>query len=240
MEYKESFKLRLDDIDRECNITNKTILRIFENIAGYHSDSLGRGVLTMDETGTTWILLEWKVKVIKRQKYDEEIRVNTWPRSFNKFYTYRDFEIYNEKGEICVIGTSKWLLLDIKKSKIAKLDENLINKYGIVDKNVFNQEEVEKIQEPENFESEITYKINRKDIDFNGHVHNLNYLDLAIEALPEKIYLENNFDDIRITYKKEIKLGETIKCKYGKVNDKNVVSIFSEDEKIKHAIIELK
>lgn len=240
MEYKENFKLGVDDIDKECNITNKSILRIFENIAGYHSDTIGRGVMSKDEKGSTWILLEWKVKVLKRQRYGDIIKAKTWARSFKKYYTYRDFEIYNKSGEICVIGTSKWILLDLNKSKIAKFDENLIKNYGIVDKNVFNKEEIEKIKEPENYENEILYKINRKDIDFNGHVHNLNYLDLAYEALPENIYLENNFDNIRITYKKEIKLGETVKCKYGKEKDKHIVSIFSEDESIKHAIIELK
>ena len=45
-------------------------------------------------------------------------------------------------------------------------------------------------------------------------MHNLNYLDLANEALPEEIYKEGKLNDIRITYKKEIKLGEIVKCKY--------------------------
>ena len=87
--------------------------------------------------------------------------------------------------------------------------------------------------------SETQYKVKRADIDVNNHMHNLNYVDLANEALPEEVYREKHFDNLRISYKKEIKLGETVKCKYAYENNKNIVAIKSEDDKILHAIIEM-
>ncbi len=92
---------------------------------------------------------------------------------------------------------------------------------------------------PDNFESEILYKVQRKDIDVIGHMHNLYYLDLAYEALPDEVYNKRPFDNIRVMYKKEIKFGETVKCKYAKDENRNIVVIESEDEKILHAIIEV-
>ena len=71
-------------------------------------------------------------------------------------------------------------------------------------------------------------------------MNHLYYLDLAYEALPEDIYDQRPFDEIRIMYKKEIKLGDTVVCKYSYENDKHIVVIQSEDEKTLHAIIELK
>ena len=87
--------------------------------------------------------------------------------------------------------------------------------------------------------SETQYKVKRADIDVNNHMHNLNYVDLANEALPEEVYREKHFDNLRISYKKEIKLGETVKCKYAYENNKHIVAIKSEDDKILHAIIEM-
>ena len=72
-----------------------------------------------------------------------------------------------------------------------------------------------------------------------GHMHNLYYLDLAYEALPEEVYEQRPFDDIRIMYKKEIKLGEIVICKYTKLEDKNIVVIESQDGKVLHAMIAL-
>ena len=70
-------------------------------------------------------------------------------------------------------------------------------------------------------------------------MHNLNYLDLANEALPEDIYRGKDLDNIRISYKKEIKLGETVKCKYAFKEGKHIIVIKSEDDTVLHAIIEM-
>lgn len=83
------------------------------------------------------------------------------------------------------------------------------------------------------------YKVQRRDIDVIGHMHNLHYLDLAYETLPDEIYDKRPFDNIRVMYKKEIKFGEMVRCKYSKENDRNIVVIESEDGKILHAIIEI-
>ena len=40
-------------------------------------------------------------------------------------------------------------------------------------------------------------------------------------------------------YRKEIKLEETVKCRYTREEDKHIITIISEDEKNIHAIIEL-
>ena len=70
-------------------------------------------------------------------------------------------------------------------------------------------------------------------------MHNIYYLDLAYEALPEDIYNGKQLNNIRVQYRKEIKLGETVKCRYTREEDKHIVTIISEDEKNIHAIIEL-
>ena len=71
-------------------------------------------------------------------------------------------------------------------------------------------------------------------------MHNLYYLDLAYEALPQDVYEKRPFDEIRIMYKKEIKLGDVVVCKYSYENNKHIVVIESQDGEKLHAIIELK
>lgn len=85
----------------------------------------------------------------------------------------------------------------------------------------------------------MTYKVQRRDIDVIGHMHNLYYLDLAYETLPDAVYSKRPFDNIRVMYKKEIKFGETVRCKYSQENNKNIVVIESVDGKILHAIIKI-
>ena len=239
MIFVENFKMGLSDIEKDNKIKNIAILKMLENIGSYHSDIAGYGTNDIPIKKLSWILLDWKLKVIKRPTYGENLEIRTWARVANKFFTYRDFEIYDENKNLCAIATSKWTLVNIKEGKMSKITEDVINSYKPEEKEVFEEEKLEKLQEPKEFISNITYTVKRKDIDINKHMHNLYFLDLAYEALPEDVYNTKVFDNVRIMYKKEIKLGDTVICKYTKKENKHIVVIKSQDEKSLHSIIEL-
>ena len=239
MIFKEKFKMGLNDIGKDNKIKNISILKILENIGGYHSDIAGYGSNDIATNKLTWILLDWKLKVLNRPKYGQTLDVHTWARVGNRFFTYRDFEIYDENGTLCAIATSKWTLINIEEGKMERITEEVIEKYKTEEKEVFPGEKLDKLQMQEEFLSSINYTVKRKDIDINKHMHNLNYLDLAYEALPEEVYNLRPFDNVRIMYKKEIKYGDTVECKYTREDDKYVVVISSQDNKQLHSIIEL-
>ena len=99
--------------------------------------------------------------------------------------------------------------------------------------------EFKKLDAPSSYSNEYIYTTQRRDIDVNKHMHNLNYLDLAYEALPEDVYLNSDFNNIEIMYKTAIKLGDITKCLYSFDNGKHIITIKSLDEKILYCIINL-
>ena len=237
---EHEYDIKLSEIGKNNKITNKAILSCLEDIGGIHSNIAGNGILDIPKTKLTWVLLDWKVKIIRRPIYTEKMRIKTWSRRTIKCYSYRDFEIYDTNNNLIGIATSKWILINIESGKIVKVEDNLLSKYEPeTGKTVFGEDDIEKIKEPEQYLSENEYKAKRSDIDVNNHMHNLNYIELAIEALPEEVYKNQEFNNIRITYKKEIKLRETVKCKYSFNNGTHIIAIKSEDEKILHSLIEL-
>lgn len=238
MIYTENFKIGLKDIGKNNKIKNRAILECLEDIGGYHSDIAGYGVNQIEETQLSWILLDWKLEVKNRPRYGEKLEIHTWARGINKFFTYRDYEIYNQNGEKCAIATSKWVLMNISNGKLERITDNIMEEYHPEEQQVFT-EELDKIKIPTEYSSKIEYIVKRKDIDLNKHMHNLYYLDLAYETLPEEIYEQRPFNKVRIVYKKEIKLGEKIYCYYIKEKNKNVITIKSEDNNTIHAVIEL-
>ena len=122
---------------------------------------------------------------------------------------------------------------------MAELTPEIINLYKREDKSVFEERNMPKLKEPASAISKISYPILRSDIDINNHVHNLYYLDFAYEALPEDVYRAEECDNIEIMYKKQIKLGDKMICKYSKENNEHIISIKSEDESVLHAIVKL-
>ena len=237
---ENEYTIKLSEIGIGNKATNKAILSYLEDIGGMHSNQAGYGIYEIEQTHLSWILLGWRLQVIRRPKYAEKIKIKTWSKGVIKLFTYRDFEIYDEKENLIAKASSKWVLLDTEKGKIVRIEPELISKYNPEsDKSVFEIGEFEKIKEPDEYQFETKYTVRRADIDVNNHMHNLNYIEIANEALPEDVYRGALFNDVKITYKKEIKLGDTVKCKYTFREDEHIVVIKSEDESVLHAIVEM-
>ncbi len=241
MIYEHDFKAGIKDIGKNNLIKNKTILEMLENIGAYHSDLAGYGANDIETTNVAWVLLAWKLNVIKRPKYGQTMHIKTWGRDMSKAFTYRDFEVYDEQNNLCAKATSKWVLVNTKTGKLTKITQEVADSYQIEEKSIYENREIEKPEIPQENEytNTIEYQVIRRDIDINGHMHNLYYLDIAYEALPEEVYKNRPYNNIKITYKKEVKLGEKLKCKYALHDNKHIVVIYNQDESIIHTIIEL-
>lgn len=240
MSYKKEYEVRLEDLGKGNLATDIAMLKMLEEIAERNSFEVGFGLENLAETNKAWLLLDWKVEINERPKYKEILSVETWSRKMERCYGYRDFEMYNDKNKLIAKGSSKWVLIDIEKRRPIRINEEDAAKYAVYDKgySVF-ENEIEKLEElnDEKLNFVKKYKIQRRDIDVNQHMNNISYLELAYEILPDEVFYENIFKNIRITYKKEIKYGEEVSCYYSFKENKHIITI--KNENIVNAIIEL-
>lgn len=237
--FEQNYRVSVSHVGISGEITNTGMLSILEDIACKHSDTVGLGLMDIPVTHLSWVLLAWKVKILRRVSYGTNLRVTTWAKAANKFQTCRDFEVFDENGSVVCIATSKWALIDTQKESITRITDEIISLYCPEERNVFEDSELSKIVAPESFSSEYTYVTQRRDIDVNKHMHNLNYLAVAYEALPEAVYTQMQFNHIEIMYKKSIRLGDTVKCFYTTSDNVHYITIKSNDEKSLHAIVKL-
>lgn len=233
-------KVRYSDVGIDNKLTLKALTNILQEGAISHSNTVGFGINNANNTHLAWLLLNWKVKMFMHPHCDEELTVKTWPRVFDKLYSFRDFEVYDKENNLVAIASSKWFPVDTETKRIKKITPEISEPYGEpITKSVFENPFKEKLTVPEDLRLNFSYTTQRRDIDTNGHVNNLNYIDFALETLDENIFNNNSFDNLEITFKKEIKLKENIKCYYSFENNKHIITIKSEDNLVVHAIVKL-
>lgn len=232
-------RVDISKVNGNALITNKGILDLLENAACMHSDLAGFGIKDIPINHLSWVQLNWKVQILRRLSYGEEVVINTWTRDTTKVTTFRDFEVLDSENNQVIVATTKYTLINIDTFSIEKITDKVIEKYGPIEKSILPDYDFKKLREPASHSNEYIYKTLRRDIDVNKHMHNSNYLDLAYEALPEDVYENNSFDNIEIMYKSSIRLGDTSKCLYSYENGKHVVTIKSLDDKTLHCIINL-
>ena len=238
--FTKKFDITFSDVDINNKLSNKGILRIMQEIAGLHSSSLGYGLNDSNKTGYAWLLLNWKLRVFSRPKWESTLTVKTWSKSMNPLFAYRDVEILDSNNNLVAVGSSKWILFDINKKSLIKIPTEVKESFPNVDKSVFEEKFVEKLKEPENSNFVYEYSIQRRDIDTNHHVNNLNYLDYAYEALPEDVFANINLSNVEIMYKHEAKLGDKISVFYSHTeNDEYIITIKDNEQKNLYAIVKL-
>lgn len=218
MIFEQEYKPVIEDFTKEGKVSLFAILKILENTGNRHSDAVGDSVFVGRENTQAWILTDWQLEISSYPSYTDKIKAQTWSQLLKSpVVATRDFILY-KNDEVCVKGTTKWVLYDIATKHPCKIEQSLLNKYQPEDKAVFADQRLVKIAEPASFEVEKKIAIRRSDVDFNGHIHNLLYLDYALETIPFDVYEKHNFSHLRISYKSAVTSEKEIVCKYACVN----------------------
>lgn len=227
------YKPVIEDFHGDSSLKIETVLKIFENAGNTHSDLIGNNVLEGCSNGITWIFTDWFVKMEKFPRYGQKILAKTWINSsFSLFGCDRNFELYAD-GEFCGFAIAKFVLFDIANNKPAKIDSSLVDMYKPEEKTVYAEKRLPRILVPSEFDASVEIKPRRNDIDFNNHVHNLVYMDYAMEALPLELYKKHSIKNVRITYKAPVTEGENILVKHALVESSHVFCIYADDGSLK-------
>lgn len=240
MVFSKTYHTNIEDYNRQGRLSLEAILRLFENIGSHHCDSVGDGVVEGSLGGHAWILTEWNIRVPHRPGYTKQFIASTWSRGkISSCTTNRDYIITDDGGKEIALGSAKFALFDPSSGKLAKISDELLSRYNPEpDKKAFDTTTLPKLREPSEYIFEKKIPLRRCDIDFNAHVHNLSYLNFALEVLPKDIYLEDNFTELRILFKKEISECEEIIAKYTTANGSHIIGIYSTDGTL-HSLIQL-
>ena len=237
MYYKEIYQPRISDYDRNGKLYYESILQILETAGSHHSDTVGDSVIEGSQSGIAWILTEWRVQILRRTDSKEKLQITTWVRGkAPASAVYRDFLLTDENGTEVIRAEAKFALFDLTTSRLTRISEELFGSYQPEDKTVF--EDAQRLCAPSEYTSETELKLRRSDIDFNGHVHNTRYVDLAMEALPNEIFVSDDFTDIHVLYAKPVMERAVVKANYVFKDSAYLVAVYADD--IYCALVEFK
>jgi len=236
MVVKEEFYVGYSEIDRSLRIRNTSILKIFENMACIHGSLAGDSIKNSD---ARWFLTAYRVKILKRPEYEERVTAHTWSRDIKGISAVREFEIYSEDGEKCVIGISNWARVNAITQKLERASAKTVEAYqSEIEHTNFGELKLPKLKECESYEYTKDFLVDRNFIDTNRHMNNVCYMELAELVVPEEVY-DAGCDEFEIMYKKAIKYGEKVKCCFGKTEDAYIIAVKSEDLSELFAIIKM-
>ena len=211
-------------------ITVNAILNSLDDVAMQHAELTGDDVLERSKNAVNWIMTGWDIRILQLPKNNEPFNIKTWVNSnISTFSSTREFLLMNSAGNPCVQAQAYISILDLVRNRPVRFNDTDLARYKPEPDTVI-EAPVKKIATPKEFIAEKNLTVRRSDIDFNEHVHNTTYLTLAMEVLPEELYKEQNFQAIRINFKKALVLDDVATVKLAQTEQGYVVAIYKEDQ----------
>jgi len=205
--WEEIFPVRFAAIDKSDSLTLNAIFQFFQEGAISHAENLCVGRKDLAQTGQVWILSRMSVVVEKRPKYCQTIKIRTWPSGGEKLFAFRDYHICGEDDIPLISARSSWLIIDIAKRRPLR-PQSMMEIMPSNEGNYAMTSNPASLAENGNLQKAAERKALYTDIDYNGHVNNVRYIQWIEDTL-DPLLLEKavkmRFD---INYMNEILYGE--------------------------------
>ena len=204
------------DLGLDQCLTHQGLARMLQEAAIVASDDCGYGLKDIPEKKVCWVLSAWRLQLLSRPFWRSALTVRTWPRGMHGFQSSREFLVYHG-GELCARASAVWLLMNAATGRIARITEEVRSAYDLLEESVFDTPLPTKGKSLDSARETYTGTVGRRDIDTNGHMNNVHYLDYAAEALPEEVSVLPSTIDI--VFRRQLLPGTKFRCLYGVTPD---------------------
>jgi medium-chain acyl-[acyl-carrier-protein] hydrolase len=207
--YKQTFEINSCDTDPQNHVRADAIDKYVMEAAGRDADEWGMSIPALQAENRTWVLARIAVKFFDRPGWKSNLTVETWARGFRGFPAMRDFLVSGPNGESVAAGCSIWFILDLTTRKPVRLDCYADRGPAQPDKTA-GVPEPGKIPTVAGWDRETRIPLRLSDIDLNGHVNNVYYLDWVYEGVPPEILSNMRMSEANIHYTAETFYPETV------------------------------
>ena len=180
------------------------------NCAGFHASERGFGMATLNENHYTWVLSRLTIEMNEFPLQYEPFSVETWVENVYRLFTDRNFAILNKDGQPIGYARSIWAMISMEDRKPA----DLLTLHGgnISDYVVEKDCPIEKQGRVKVTETEPAGECIAKycDIDINGHVNSIKYIEHILDLFPLDFYWEHAIRRFEIAYVAESNFGDKL------------------------------
>lgn len=232
--YTYNKKILFSDIDQGAKMSLAGIMNAMQDCVNINSESIGKGIDYLLETKRTWFAINWYIEINRYPKMFEDVVVKTWPYDFSSSMGFRNVIMEDMSGQVIVAADSIWTLVDLDTGRPIRITEDDTKGYDLEDKYSI-ENPGRKIKLPNEFELIDTVAVKKSDIDYNGHMSNGKYIQLADEYVP----VETHPSKIRVEYKSQSKLGEILEVYKACQENRTFIKIQGKDDGSVKAVVEL-
>lgn len=213
--HARAYKPRYCELDERGEVTPAAMMALFEETAVSHCDVTGWDVFRLRREGFGWILLEGGFEMTRYPRYGERFTIETWLSGARLFYGLRGFEVKGDDGSTIGRAWSLWTFYDLARRRPAPVLDDILAAWK-PDPAVSPSRRSTRTAGDESASCppipspKAAIEVRPLDIDTNGHVNNVRYLEWAVGAVPATVRDGYRLSSVEGRYLHEVKEGRRV------------------------------
>ncbi|MDR1357098.1 MAG: acyl-[acyl-carrier-protein] thioesterase [Tannerellaceae bacterium] len=199
------FKVDSDMVDFRRRMTIPVIGAQLLHVATVHAAERGFGYDDMQRRNVAWVLSRLAIEVSAHPGLSEDIKVCTWIEGASRLFTERCFELTSSTKGSFGYARSIWAAIDMETRRPTPLDVEALNTYRV--DRPCPIEKPGKIAPVENTVPGEPYRIRYSDLDINGHLNSIRYMERLLDMFDIGMYAIRDISRFEIAYMSEGKYG---------------------------------
>ena len=185
------------------------------NAADFHSDARGFGMRDLLPMNRSWVLSRLAIEMDEMPVMYTRFTVETWVESAMRYFTNRNFRVVEKQGveeKVLGYGRSIWAMIDTTTRQPCNLmdirDGELMN---WVEKDKVNpMSRLSRVKMSEEAECVRTIDTGYNDVDINGHINSVKYIEHVLDLWSIDWYREHRLRRFDIAYVAECHQGDRL------------------------------
>jgi len=216
LKLRENYKVEFDRIDFNGKISINGLCSYMQMIAANHASLLGFNYYKNSDTPEYyWILSRVKYVIETYPRWEDEVKVETYPGGYDKLFAVRLFDFYNQEDQKIGYIIGDYILMDAVKKRPARIkgatgtlafldfpyEGECLEKLRIPSKEELNDLQVIKVERRKAFYSEM---------DLNEHMNNAHYIRWIVDVLPIEWLKTHEISSLEVNYNTAITCGTEV------------------------------
>lgn len=191
------------------------------NAADYHSRERGFGMDYLGPRHKAWVLSRLAIELEETPRAYDEMTIETWVEGAMRYFTTRDFAILAADGHAYGHGRSVWALIDTESRQptdILAIRDGSVADYIDAERSC-PAGRVSRVRPAADHCRERRLEMQYSDVDVNGHVNSVKYIEHALDLLPLDWYRQHPLRRLEVAYVAEAHAGDTLTLMLDQVSE---------------------
>lgn len=221
MKYRSTYPITAAQIDEQYRLTVDGLLTYFENTVARYFTSLGLAAFDLQKDNMTWVITEINLDLPEPlTMWSEDIEITVWISELSTLRVWMDFHAREvHSGKMVAKGNSCWSVISMSVRKAVPCGYMIPDGEMEGDLAIGPHKKRSVVSFGEETVTTLKHTVNRIDLDFNGHMNNRRYVQMALACFGDEFLADRRPDCLGIRFIRESRIGEEVTTRTHQTED---------------------